>query len=118
MFTTELQGYEKALAAEMRRQGVGLQPIAGDQLALVGNGEAPPISKAHFARQYIQDHAAMGVTPNQLFEGFIAAKIQIKKPYIYSLIMRLQAQKSIVPRRGKYYPAATSGGESGNRTEG
>jgi hypothetical protein len=120
MFTNELQGYEQVLSAEIRRQDAGLQAITGGQgqLPLTGSAEKPPVNKAEFARQYICDHAAVGVTPNDLFDGFVVAQVPIKKPYIYSLVLRLVEQKAIMKRRGKYYPLMETGGESGSQTEG
>lgn len=120
ILTNELQGYEQTLAAEIRRQNAGLQPTTGDQaqLSLADSTEKPPVNKAEFARQYIRGHAVVGVTPNDLFDGFVVAQIPIKKPYIYSLVLRLVEQKAITKRRGKYYPLTETGGESGSQVEG
>lgn len=123
MLTNELQGYEQTLTGEIRRQSGGLQTMVGDQLPLADNAQISidnlphgvqkpaDMNKAEFARQYIRDHAAVGVTPTSLYDGFVAAQIPIKKPYIYSLMLRLVGQGAITIRRGKYYPLTEPGGE-------
>jgi hypothetical protein len=105
MLGADLQGYERTLAAEMRNQGMSTLPNLPTQ-------ESPPINgagtaetnKAEFARQFVREHAATGSTPTDLFNGFVAAGVPIKKPYVYSLVQRLQKQGAIKAKRGKYYP--------------
>jgi hypothetical protein len=112
MLVADLAGYERALEAEMRSQGINVlpQPV---QMPLNGtsNGtEHGETNKAEFVRQFVRAHADAGVTPNDIFKGFQDAGIPIKKPYVYSLVQRLQNQKppSIRSRRRKWYPIPES----------
>ena len=98
--TTDLQGYEKALVAEMRREGQILPDLPVQAELPIDNGNA---NKAAFAREFIRSHADTGVTTAELFAGFESKGISIKKPYIYSLVQRLKG-KAIRERRGRYYP--------------
>ena len=68
------------------------------------------VNKAEFARQFIRGHADFGATPNEIFKSFKDAGIEVKKPYIYSLIQRFQNSKppTIKAKRGKWYPAMES----------
>lgn len=97
----DLEGYQRALAAEKRLQGlVEVQ----DEFSPSDDGMGEPApKKAAFARDFIQKHSATGVTPHTLFRGFQVAGIPIKMAYIYSLLMRLKAAKSIRVERGKYF---------------
>lgn len=113
MFRNELQGYERALAAEMRRQGMpAASPAVQDELTLTDDDAKADlvVNKAEFARQFIRDRADTGVTPNDIYKGFQDAKIEINKAYVYSLIQRLQASKppAIKSKRGKWYPILES----------
>jgi hypothetical protein len=114
MLGAELQGYEKALAAELRHQGL-IAPESNDPISVT---VIPPTdeqvnrqngrSKAEFARQFIRDHAETGVKPDALYQGFVDAAIPISKPYVYSLVQRLGKQTAIRKRRGKWYPIPDS----------
>jgi hypothetical protein len=122
MFEKELQGYEQALSAEMRRQGWAASTVQSDaQERLPLNGEQEDIeegpNKAEFARQFFREHAESGVTPNDLFVGFQEAGIPIKKPYIYSLIQRLHTSKppAIRSKRGKWFPVPESESEQSDQ---
>jgi hypothetical protein len=98
---SDLQGYEKTLATEMRREGqVVPTPLAQVELPLT-NGHS---NKTEFAREFVRSHADTGITAADLFAGFEQKGIPIKKPYIYSLVQRLKAANVIRERRGKYYP--------------
>lgn len=66
------------------------------------------INKADFARQFIRSRAGTGATPADLMKGFENAGIAITKPYIYSLVQRLQKQNAIRKRRGKWHPIPDS----------
>lgn len=107
----DLAGYERALSAEMREQGIKIpaqavqMPLAGSNGNGANTGET---SKAEFARQFVRGHADVGVTPNDIYKGFQDAGIPIKKPYIYALVQRLQKQTAIRSRRGKWYPVPES----------
>lgn len=111
MLTADLQGYERTLAAELRDQGIKVSPQPV-QMPLSDPGgddnETGGVNKAEFARQFVRKHGATGVTPNDIFQGFVDAEIPIKKPYIYALVQRLQKQNAIRPRRGKWYPVLES----------
>lgn len=113
---SDLQGYERALVAEKRRQGVSVDrtPPAEVRVELrdslsqsdgVMTIEGGSVNKAEFVRQFVRDHAATGVTPNDIYKGFVAAGIVIRRPYIYCMVQRLQERHEITGRRGKYYPA-------------
>lgn len=108
LLTAELQGYEKALAAEMRRDGVSVpEPARQIQLPI----EAPKPerwSKAEFARKFFREHADAGATPGDLYDRFVECSVSIKKPYVYSLVQRLQAQNVIRKKRGKWFPVQES----------
>ncbi len=104
MLNSDLQGYEGALAAEMRSQGIAAPKIQAKPILPVNGNHGSDVSKAEFARRFIRDRVETGSTPTDLFNGFVAAGIPIKKPYVYSLIQRLQKQATIKARRGKYYP--------------
>ena len=110
MLSAELQGYERTLAAENRRQGqaVSISVVAGDSTQVSDSFNGETVSKAEFARQFIRSRADSGSTPNDIYQGFQAAGIAIKKPYVYALVQRLQKQTAIRPRRGKWYPVPES----------
>jgi hypothetical protein len=112
MLTAELRGYEQALAAEMRRQGMAPIAVASqDQLTLTDVvQEETGVNKAEFARNFIRDHADTGVTPGDIFRGFKDARIPIGRAYVYSIIQRLQSSRppAIKSRRGKWYPVPES----------
>jgi hypothetical protein len=108
MLGVDLQGYERALSAEMRDQGITASPKSTIQEPLPLNGTGDVVSKAEFARQFIRGRAETGATPADLFKGFQDAKIPIKKPYIYALVQRLQGQTAIRLKRGKWYPVPES----------
>ncbi len=122
MWGADLQGYERALAAEMREEGV-IAPVKPDSSAVPesANGDAaddmPPMTKAEFARRFIRSRAESGATPADIFEGFQKAGIPVKKPYIYALVQRLQGQTAIRLRRGKWYPVPESERGSTGETE-
>jgi hypothetical protein len=108
----DLAGYERALAAEMREQGMKVPaplvqtPLATAETGLSnGNGET---NKAEFTRRFVRSHADYGVTPSDIFKGFKDAGIPIQKPYVYALVQRLQKQGAIKSRRSKWYPAMES----------
>lgn len=118
MLEKELQGYEQALSAEMRRQGLSASAAQSDsqeQLPLDSEQEDTEsgANKAGFARQFFRSHAESGVTPNDLFVGFQEAGIPIKKPYIYALIQRFHNSKppTIRSKRGKWFPVPESESE-------
>jgi hypothetical protein len=114
MLTAELQGYEKTLSAEHRRQGIEVATVkseAQESLALSDSATGEPeVNKAEFARQFICKRAESGVTPADILKGFQEAGVPITKPYIYSLVQRLQNRKppAIRSRRGKWYPVSES----------
>jgi hypothetical protein len=108
MLTAELQGYERALSAEMRRAGLGsnISASASDRenvprLTLDNDAET---SKSEFALHFIQSKADSGTTPAGVLKAFEEAGIPIKKTYIYSLIGRLQKRGLIRSRRNKWFP--------------
>ena len=107
LLTAELQGYEKTLAAEMRRNGVPV-PAPAKQISLPMDSpsvEGP--NKTEFARNFFREHADAGATPGELYDGFVKAGIRIKRPYIYSLVQRLQG-KAIRKKRGRWFPVQES----------
>ena len=108
MLQAELQGYEKALAAELRRQGItGTSNILAAQETLplsAGAAMEETVNKAEFARRFIRGRADTGATPGDIYKGFQDAGIPVGKPYIYALVQRIQKQGWIRPRRGKWYP--------------
>jgi hypothetical protein len=117
MLRAELQGYERALAAEMRREGRAVVapppaiPVSvSEKIEVQDSGAADVQSKAEFARKFIRDRVDTGATPAEIFKGFQEAGIPITKPYIYSVVQRLQKRKppAIRLRRGKWYPVPDS----------
>jgi len=128
MLGAELQGYERALAAEKRRQGrvdVADAPRAvsislSDSIAVADSATVEIQNKAEFARKFIRGRGDVGATPNDIMKGFQDAGIPIKKPYIYALVQRLQKQEVIKPGsrlrdRGKWFPTSVEQPESSNR---
>ena len=107
MLQAEVQGYERALAAELRRQGIATSAaVSGTQEVLPLNDEssAETINKAEFTRRFIRGRAELGSTPADILKGFQDAGIPVGKPYIYALVQRIQKQGFIRPKRGKWYP--------------
>lgn len=106
----ELQGYERALAAEMRRQGMVSPDPPDSRKPLPSETEDrdASVSKAEFARQFIRARAETGATPTDIMKGFQGAGIPIKKPYIYALVQRIQKQGAIKSKRGKWFPVPVS----------
>lgn len=115
MLGADLQGYERTLAAEMRKRGITLPvgPTAAAPIPPKEPGDGTETNKAEFARRFMQEQAASGVTPTDLFNGFISAGIPIKKPYIYSLVQRLVGQGTIRKKRGRWYPVLESEADTG-----
>ncbi len=111
MLEAELQGYEKALTAELRRQGKVTQAVPATsnepaQSSDIGAEAENGPNKAEFARHFIRLKAEAGVTPSDLLKGFQEAGIPIGRAYIYALIQRLQKSKppAIRSKRGKWFP--------------
>ena len=110
MLIGDLQGYERALAAETRSDSATVtdtpvRPTTQPNGAVhLDEPQEYTENKAEFARQFVRSHAQYGSTPSDIFKGFQDAGIPIKKPYIYALVQRLQKQKAIRQRRGRYYP--------------
>jgi hypothetical protein len=117
----DLQGYERALAAEMREEGLTVpsKPESSEPVSGNTNGDGAievPLTKAEFARRFIRSRADSGATPTDIFEGFQKAGIPVKKPYIYALVQRLQGQTAIRLKRGKWYPVPDSERDSSTET--
>src|ERR1022692_1421485 len=108
LFTADLQGYERSLSAEMRDQGVKVLPQAQQSELSLNGDNGGELNKTELARQFFRGHPQAGATPSDLFKGFQDAGIQIKKPYIYALVQRLQKQTAIRSRRGRWYPVPIS----------
>jgi hypothetical protein len=109
LLASELQGYEKALSAEVRRQGfatVATKPDAQGTLSLP-DLNSDSTNKAEFARQFIR-RCPDGVDPGQIFEAFRCQNIPIKKPYVYALVQRLRDQGAIRQRRGRWFSISDS----------
>ncbi len=106
LLVSELQGYERTLNAELRRQGLQFnEPGASVQLPLAGDDHHEESSnKTDFAWQTIFKRGETGTTTDELYKAFAAAGIQVRKPYLYSILMRLREKQKIRARRGKYYP--------------
>ena len=104
----DLAGYERALSAEMRGQGMTVQPQAV-QIPLDGSAAGTTgTNKAEFARQFIRRRADLGAKPNDIFQGFQDAGISITKPYIYALVQRLQKQGAIRLKRDRWFAVPES----------
>ncbi len=100
MLATELTGYERAVAAEERREGkTALVPLE----ATSAESETP-VNRTSFAEAHIRSHNATGVTPPELFKVFGEAGITLHRNYVYSILNRLATKGRIRERRGRYFP--------------
>src|SRR5450432_2458775 len=70
----DLQGYERALSAEMRESGITGASKDAEQESLPLNSEPPSNdsagNKAEFARQFIRGRSESGATPSDIMKGF------------------------------------------------
>jgi hypothetical protein len=99
----EASGYERALAAEERREGK--TSVAPPEAKTTAGGESP-INKTDFADEFINSRNGSGVTAPEVYRAFVDAGITVHRNYVYSILDRLVTRGRIRERRGRYLPSA------------
>ena len=104
---SDLAGYEGALGAERRRNG-----IEGPQAATaIDKADMPSaddrFNKTTFVQNLIEKHST-GITAAEIWKAFTAAGHPTLRNYVYAILGRLHGKGKIVERKGKYYPKQTA----------
>ena len=100
----DLEGYERAVAAESRRNGheptVEAKSTNQDSIG----APDPQGNKTDFVRFLLSSRSDLGITPSQIYLHFQKENVKMHRNYVYSMLKRLAENDEVEVRNGKYFP--------------
>ena len=118
MLQTELNGYQKASEAELRREGKRpSMPTMIQAFPVQGAGPPTGVRKTDFVRSLLKDRGQQGVTPVDVWAAFKKTDQYTKmhRNYVYAILARLKDRGEVVERNGKYFPVPQSGAQGSSQ---
>ena len=118
MLQTELNGYQKAIEAELRREGkLSMTATAIPASAVQTDGARTGARKTDFVRSLLKDRGPQGVTPVDVWAAFkkTGQFTKMHRNYVYAILARLKERGEVVERNGKYFPVHQSGAQGSSQ---
>jgi len=112
---TEVEGWKKAVAAELRREqqasGVAPHPQPEPEANATSPDPNSELNKTQMVREILRQNPT-GMTPAAIWGRM---KNQIAhRPYLYSILKRLKDKDQVFIRRGKYFYRVSPKTEEGD----